>query len=44
MLQMEGKEPTMEQIQQIQLLEAKVKSNLTITNFVKARKLSAERW
>jgi cell fate (sporulation/competence/biofilm development) regulator YlbF (YheA/YmcA/DUF963 family) len=37
MLQMEGKEPTMEQIQQIQLLEAKVKSNLTITNFVKAQ-------
>lgn len=36
-MQMEGREPTMEQIQQIQLLETKVKSNLTLTNFVKAQ-------
>ncbi len=36
-LQMEGKEPSMEIIQDIQLLETQVKSNLTLTNFIKAQ-------
>jgi len=37
LLQMEGKEPTVELFQELRLLEAKIRSNLTLNNLIKAQ-------
>lgn len=42
-LQQQGKEPSPDQVQQIQFLDSQVKSNLTLTNFVKAQEAFSQK-